>query len=58
MGAISTGQNVHMSLGTVLQNLAIPSHQRQLVRPDRGDEGAVRWITRRHTRKELGGWWK
>ena len=43
-----------MSFGTVLQNLAIPSHQRQFVRPSRGDEDAIRRVARRHAR-EGGG---
>ena len=43
-----------MSFGTVLQNFAIPSHQRQFVRPSRGDEDAIRRVARRHAR-EGGG---
>ena len=40
-----------MSFATVLQNLAIPSHQRQFIRSGRCDEDAIRWIARRHTRE-------
>ena len=50
----STRQGSYMSFGTVLQNLAIPSHQRQFVRPSRGDEDAIRRVSRWHAR-EGGG---